>query len=60
MMVHEKGRWYNNNGSNYCSNTSYWLVHFVPYFAKKFWRGRTMIPESKILLTFHKNEDICL
>lgn len=36
MMVHEKGRWDNNNGSSYCSNTSYWLMHYVPYFAKIF------------------------
>lgn len=35
MMVHEKERLYNNNGGNYCSDTSYWLT-YIGYFAKVF------------------------
>lgn len=36
MMVFVKGIWYNNQGVNDCSATSYWLVPYVLYFAKFF------------------------
>lgn len=57
MMVHGKGRLYSHYGGNYYS---YWLIFFVAYFAKYFGEsGQQLMPESKILFTLDKNEDIC-
>lgn len=62
MMVHEKGRWHSNNGVNYCSDTLYQFILYVPYFVKKkFGQARQkLITESQIVFTLYSNEDKCL
>lgn len=65
MMVHEKGRWHRNNGVNYCSDTLYQFILYVPYFVKKKkrknWRDKAKTDhKNQIVFTLYSNEDKCL